>query len=253
MALFDRPPPDRAASRLPPPPPIAPPSAGRRPRPTAPPSAGRPPARSPCSWRCSGSRRRACSASSPHGPAWVRRARSWASRSPPARPGVVAAGFAAWALARVGLDAVRAPAAAWRWTAGRVPAEGFLAASPGASAGRLTTQARDRRCHRPARRPADALPDRRWTPAAPCAGGAGPAPALTGVPAACRAAHPSSSRDFGLLPRADRLAARSRDPPPTGRLAPRGSVGVDRPSPRAAGPARPRARRRLPGSPRTPR
>jgi hypothetical protein len=53
-------------------------------------------------------------------------------------PGRLGAGFAASALARVGLRVATAPAPAWRWTAGRAPAEGFLAASPGASAGRLT-------------------------------------------------------------------------------------------------------------------
>ena len=139
MALFDRPPPpDRAASRLPPPPPDR---AALRLRP--------PPA------DCAAARwlppcaialvlallrleapRTLCFFAARAGLGAASALLGFAlATCAPARLG---AGFAAWALARVGLDAVRAPAAVWRWTAGRVPAEGFLAASPGASAGRLT-------------------------------------------------------------------------------------------------------------------
>ena len=138
MALFDRPPPDRAASLLPPPPPDR--AAVRWPPP--------PPDRAAVRWPppCAialflallrlEAPRVLCFFASRAGLGAVSALLGFALAT--CAPGRRAAGFAAWALARVGLDAVRAPAPAWRWTAGRVPAEGFRAASPGASAGRLT-------------------------------------------------------------------------------------------------------------------
>jgi len=53
-------------------------------------------------------------------------------------PGRLGAGLAASALARGGLGVARVPAPSRRWSAGRAPADGSLAASPGASARRLT-------------------------------------------------------------------------------------------------------------------
>ena len=152
-------------------------------------------------------------------------------------PGRLCAGLAASALAELGCawrlrprpGDVGAPAGP-RWRAFAPPVQAHRrAVSP--------TPARSRprsRCRRPAPRPAAAPPDCRRSRAGPCAGGAGPAPGWLGVSAACRAAQPCSSRGSGPPPRAGQHVRRC-------------SVGVDRPSPRAARPARPRALRALVG------
>ena len=162
-------------------------------------------------------------------------------------PGRLCAGFAAFALARVGLDVVSARACLALSRRPR-PRRGLPRCQS-----RCVRPALDRRRGNPATFPLPPPSAATCCRAALAAGlgqtlalAAGPAPASSGVSAACRAAQPCSSRVLGL-PGAGRPVP--RHVPLTRRSAPRGSVGVDRPSPRVSPDDRPPPHRaaRLPG------
>jgi hypothetical protein len=138
MALFDRPPPDRAACREPPPPPDR--AASRLPPPPPDRAAVRWPPPCPTALFLALLRlaepRTLCFFTSRAGFGAAIALLGFAAAT--CVPGRLAAGLAASALARVGLRVAAAAASGRRWRAGWAAVAGVRAASPGASACRFT-------------------------------------------------------------------------------------------------------------------